>query len=107
MPLYIKTERFTDKTLKLVPKVRKEYLEKHRSWVKKLSMAGEKLSSGYLISKKNEPGGGGLLIIEASSFDEAQSLISQDPMITNNLVDWELHEWIPVAGKLLNCNQRG
>ena len=45
-------------------------------------------------------GGGGVLILEAKSFKEAQYIVEQDPMIINRLVNWELHEWIPVSGEL-------
>ena len=107
MPLFIKTERFTNRTLKLTPKVRHQYLAKHKQWVEQLRDSGQTLSSGYLVNKKKEPGGGGVLVFEATCFDEAQSLIKQDPMIKNDLVSWELHEWIPVVGQLLDCNQRG
>ncbi len=104
MPLFVKTERFTDKTLKLMPSERQEFLAKHKLWVKSLRASGKKLSSGYLVNQKNEPGGGGLLVIEATSFAEAKSLIQKDPMIANNLVSWELHEWISVTGNLHHCS---
>lgn len=44
------------------------------------------------------PGGGGLLVIEAPSYAEADRLIRHDPMILSGLVTWTLHEWKPVAG---------
>ena len=65
------------------------------------------ISSGYLINQNHEPGGGGMLIIEANCFEEAKNLITQDPMIKNQLVKWNLHEWIPVVGNLLDNNHRG
>ena len=101
MPFFIKTERFTKKTQKLLPEVKRKFLLEHKNWVKHLKESGENLSSGYLVNHKKEPGGGGYLILEASCFEKAKFLIEQDPMITNNLVSWDLHEWIPIAGELL------
>ena len=108
MPLFIKTERFTSSTIKLLPSIRAKYLTNHKNWVKELRKAGKNLTSGYLVNKNHEPGGGGFLVIEATSFDEAKCIIKEDPMIKNNLVAWDLHEWVPVAGKLLSSkDQRG
>ena len=102
MSLFIKTEQFTQKTLSLLPEERQAYLAEHKCWVEELNSAGKKLSSGYLVNKEKCPGGGGLLVIEATCFEEAKFLVAQDPMIKNNLVTWELQEWIPVVGKLLS-----
>jgi len=101
MPLFIKTERFTKETLNLLPEERNKYLAQHKYWVEKLIASGEKLSTGYLTNKERQPGGGGLLVIEAPSFAAAKEVLEQDPMIANNLVSWELQEWVPLIGKLL------
>ncbi len=102
MPIFIKTEQFTHETYKLSIKHRKQFIEKHKNWVESLSEKGKKLSSGYLVNQNHDPGGGGVLIFEADSYDEAKRIILTDPMIENNLVSWNLHEWIPIAGKILN-----
>ncbi len=102
MPLFIKTERFTKETLCLPAKQLHAHLAAHKQWVEKLQASGENLSSGYLVDAEKKPGGGGVLVIKANSYDEAQSIIKKDPMIKNNLVNWHLQEWIPVAGKLLS-----
>ena len=96
MRCFIKTERFTKETFKLSNKERKVFLSKHKEWIAKLHSKGIKASSGYLVNKNNQPGGGGLLIIYSYSYDEAMKIVKQDPMIENNLVTWELNEWIPV-----------
>ena len=44
------------------------------------------------------PGGGGLLIFEASSYADALAWVQNDPMIRDGLVDWQVQEWIPVSG---------
>ena len=101
MPWFIKTEEFTQSTLNLTSEERLYFLEKHKLWVRELNTAGKKISSGYLVNEKRLPGGGGLLVFEANSFQDALALIKEDPMISNGLVTWNLQEWIPVSGKLL------
>ncbi len=100
MTWFIKTERFTSETLSLSPEIRQQYINKHRLWVINLNNSGMKVVSGYLVNSKGLPGRGGLLIIEASSFNEAKYLIKKDPIILANLVEWELHEWRKVCGEL-------
>ena len=100
MPIFIKTEKFKDKTLKLTKSERKIFLLMHQEWVKSISKSGHYIHSGYLINEKKMPGGGGLLIIEAKDYLTARKIIEEDPMIKNKLVTWELQEWIPI-----NINQ--
>ena len=101
MPIFIKTEKFTEKTLKLSNKERKVFLLKHKEWVENIIRSGKKISSGYLVSEKRIPGGGGLLVIEAEDYSTAENIILSDPMILNKLVVWKLQEWIPI-----NNNQK-
>ncbi len=101
MPFFVKTETFTKQTLKLLPNQRKKYLDAHKSWVKELSETGINISSGYLVDENNIPGGGGLVVLEAESFEVAKSIIQKDPMILGELVNWQLHEWLPVSGQLM------
>ena len=100
MPWFIKTEQFTKETLTLTPEERQLFLAKHKSWIIHLKDLGKTVNSGYLIDDKGIPGGGGLLILKANSYEEAISLIKSDPMIIHNLVIWKLQEWIPVGGAL-------
>ena len=100
MSWFIKTERFTSETMNLSAEKRQHYINKHRAWIISLCESGVKISSGYLVNEHGFPGGGGLLMVQAKSFKAAQSLIEQDPMIIAGLVNWELHQWKPVAGKL-------
>tara|TARA_B100000579_G_scaffold414621_1_gene408414 strand:- start:66 stop:392 length:327 start_codon:yes stop_codon:yes gene_type:complete len=98
MPLFIKTEKFRDKTLNLSNIERKKFLLMHKEWVKDISKSGHYIHSGYLINERKIPGGGGLLIIEASDYLTAKKIIEEDPMIKNELVIWELQEWILING---------
>ena len=100
MPIFIKTEKFKDKTLELSNSERKIFLLMHQEWVENISKSGHCIHSGYLINDKKMPGGGGLLIIEAKDYLTARKIIEEDPMIKNKLVTWELQEWIPI-----NINQ--
>ena len=105
MPIFIKTEKFKDKTLKLSNQERKKFLLMHKEWIKNISQSGHYVHSGYLVNDKKIPGGGGLLIIEAKDYLTAKKIIEEDPMIKNELVTWELQEWIPINGsqaKLFN-----
>ena len=98
MPIFIKTEKFKPKTLELTKSQRETFLLMHREWVKDTIRSGIYLFSGYLINDKKKPGGGGLLIFEAKDYLTAKKIIENDPMIKNNLVIWDLQEWISIDG---------
>ncbi len=101
MPLFVKTESFKPEIFRLLPEQKSKYLQAHIKWVKELSDSGTEIASGYLVDGMKRPGGGGLLILQAKNYDAAKNIILQDPMIKNNLVDWNLQEWQPVFGELL------
>ena len=101
MPWFIKTERFTAQTLTLSPEQRQTYLAAHHEWIKALRSEGFKVSSGFLVDAEQRPGGGGLLVLQADSFEAAKRLVEQDPMIVEGLVKWDLQQWIPVCGELM------
>ena len=98
MPIFIKTEKFKDTTLELSNNERKKFLLMHKEWVKGITNSGHYIHSGYLINAKKMPGGGGLLIIDAKDYLTAKKIIENDPMIKNNLVIWDLQEWISIDG---------
>ena len=101
MPIFIKTEKFKKNTLDLSNSERKNFLLMHKEWVKTISQSGLYIYSGYLINENKMPGGGGLLIFEAKDYITAKKFIKNDPMIKNELVNWELYEWIPIDGNQL------
>ena len=101
MPWFIKTERFTAQTLTLLPEQRQIYIDAHREWIKALRSEGVKVSSGFLVDAEQRPGGGGLLVLQADSFEAAKRLVEQDPMIVEGLVKWDLQQWIPVCGEIM------
>ncbi len=98
MAWFIKTEQFTPETNTMGKEFREKYLEEHRTWVKSIAKKGIKIFSGYLADENTSPGGGGLLLIESNSFQNAKSIIINDPLILAGLVTWEIQEWIIVEG---------
>ena len=58
------------------------------------------MASGFLVDSDQRPGGGGLLVFQAASYDQALALIQQDPLIAGGWVDWQLHQWIAAVGDL-------
>ncbi len=101
MPFFIKTETFTPSTRAFSVQQRRLHLDDHRAWVEALRSSGCRIASGYLVDEHQRPGGGGWLVLEAESFQQAKSLVEKDPMISRGLVDWTLSEWRSVCGDLL------
>lgn len=95
MPWFVKTETFCRPAATL-----HEALAAHRVWVEGLRAQGVRISSGYRVDGAGQPGGGGLLLLEADDHASAEALIRQDPMLQSGGVDWQLHGWRPVVGDL-------
>ena len=95
MPWFVKTERFLRPYVEMKP-----HLEAHRRRVEQLRGQGQKLSSGYLVDGEGQPGGGGLLLLQAGDYSEAEALIQQDPMVLSGGVEWTLQQWRPAVGDL-------
>ena len=98
MAWFVKTENFTVVAAALAVEQRRPTLEAHRRWVMQEAASGRRVLSGYLVDGDRRPGGGGLLIFEATSYPEALAWVENDPMIRAGLVDWQVQEWIPVSG---------
>ena len=95
MPLFVKQETFLRPYAAMKP-----HLKAHRAWVEQLRRAGVVISSGYLVDGARQPGGGGLLLLHAGSYAEAEALVLQDPMVRSGGVEWRLQEWRPSVGDL-------
>ena len=76
------------------------HCDDHSRWVQAQRRAGFAMASGFLVDDQHKPGGGGVLVFSAESYEAAKAFIAADPMIARNLVDWTLHEWKPVEGSL-------
>ena len=83
MPLFVKIEKgIVDKA------TFDKYVPAHKEYVRDLIAKGHKARTGYWAEF-----GGGMLLFEADSLEEAQKIVARDPLIVNNCVTYELHEW--------------
>lgn len=93
---FCKTETF--KPSLPFPKI-KPHLDAHSKWAEGLRASGKTcIVSGYRVDSNGKPGGGGLMFLAAKSYEEAYELVSNDPLIVNGCVDWELNGWIGQVG---------
>jgi uncharacterized protein YciI len=69
-----------------------QYVSAHKAYVRQLIARGHKAKTGYWGEL-----GGGMLLFEANSLPEAQAIVAQDPLVVNNCVKYELHEWCIVV----------
>ncbi|AFZ43241.1 YCII-related protein [Halothece sp. PCC 7418] len=87
MPLFVKIEKG------IVEKpIFDQYVPAHIDYVKQLVTQGYKARSGYWGDF-----GGGMLLFEADSLEEAQKIVENDPLVKNDCVTYELHEWCIVV----------
>ena len=87
MPTFVKIEKgIVDK------KIFDRHVSEHKNYVRQLIVRGHNAKTGYWGEL-----GGGMLIFEASSLQEAKEIVAQDPLIINNCVTYELHEWCIVV----------
>ena len=93
MPFFVKTEVIKKEYL-INNDLKRKTINEHIDWIKKLKKEGINIKSGFLVDELKKPGAGGLLIIEMNSYKDALEIIQNDPMITNDLVDWKLNEWV-------------
>ena len=96
MPFFIKTEIIKKEFINN-NKLKKKFINKHIVWINELKKAGINIKSGFLVNEINEPGAGGLLIIEVKTYKDALNIVLEDPMIKNKIVDWKLSEWIDIS----------
>ena len=95
MPFFIKTELIKKEYL-VQKDIRKKIINEHLKWIKNLKRKGINIKSGFLVNRLKKPGAGGLLIIEIETYKDALEIIKNDPMIKNNIVEWQLNEWIDI-----------
>ena len=69
-----------------------QYVSAHKAYVRQLIARGHKAKTGYWAEL-----GGGMLLFEANSLPEARAIVAQDPLVVNNCVKYELHEWCIVV----------
>ena len=67
------------------------YVPEHKKYVRNLIDQGYKARTGYWAEY-----GGGMLLFEAASLEEAKDIVANDPLIKNECVNYELHQWVIV-----------
>lgn len=65
-----------------------KYREQHYKYIEKLKNEGKVVMSGPFVD-----GSGGLIILEASSRDEAESIVSEDPYFKSGVRRYTIKEW--------------
>lgn len=64
------------------------YVPAHKAYVRDLIAKGHKAKTGYWAEL-----GGGMLLFEAESIEEARAIVDEDPLVVNGCVKYQLHEW--------------
>jgi uncharacterized protein YciI len=83
MPIFVKIEEG-----KVDKPTFDQYVPAHKAYVQKLIAQGHKARTGYWAKK-----GGGMMIFEAASMEEAEAIVAEDPLIKNGCVNYQLYEW--------------
>lgn len=69
-----------------------QYVPAHKAYVRELIAKGHQARSGYWSCY-----GGGMLLFQADSMEEAQAIVAQDPLVRNGCVQYKLYEWCIVV----------
>ena len=87
MPWFVKIEKgIVDKS------TFDHFVPAHKAYVERLIGEGRQAKTGYWGEF-----GGGMMIFQAIDREEAEAIVSQDPLIQNGCVDYQLHEWCIVV----------
>ncbi|MDA0267601.1 MAG: YciI family protein [Cyanobacteria bacterium] len=65
-----------------------DHVPAHVTYVKTLISQGHQARTGYWAGY-----GGGMLLFQAASRQEAETIVQADPLVKNGCVEYELHEW--------------
>ncbi len=69
-----------------------QYVPDHKKYVQELIDKGHEAKTGYWAKDQ-----GGMLLFKATSLEEAEAIVKKDPLIINNCVEYELHQWCIVV----------
>jgi uncharacterized protein YciI len=83
MPWFVKIE-----TGKVDKPTFDQYIPAHKAYVQDLIAKGHQAKTGYWAGF-----GGGMMLFEAQSMDEAQAIVALDPLIKHGCVNYQLYEW--------------
>lgn len=64
----------------------------HTAYVRELITQGHQARTGHWGCR-----GGGMMLFQAASMDEAQKIVAQDPLVKYGCVTYELYEWCIVV----------
>ena len=67
-----------------------QHLDAHKEWIKGHYDAGR-----ILLTARQVPLTGGLILASAGSIDEVQAMIAEDPFITSGVADYDVLEFTP------------
>ncbi|MDF5729122.1 MAG: YciI family protein [Rhizonema sp. PD38] len=65
-----------------------EYVPAHKAYVQELIAKGHQAKTGYWAQR-----GGGMMLFEAASMDEAKAIVAADPLVKSGCVRYQLYEW--------------
>lgn len=83
MPWFVKIENgIVDKS------IFDQHVPAHKAYVRKLIAKGHRARSGYWAIR-----GGGMMLFEAASMDEAKAIVAAGPLVQNGCVNYQLYEW--------------
>ena len=83
MPWFVKIEKgIVEKS------IFDQYVPAHRAYVRELITKGHKAKTGYWARR-----GGGMLLFEAGSMEEAIAIAAKDPLVVNGCVTYEVYQW--------------
>ena len=73
-------------------------LPQHLEYMIGLEKTGVLFASGPLTTAPGAPAGDGLTILRAANAEEAHTIASADPFVTNKLRTFEVREWTLMEG---------
>lgn len=65
-----------------------QYVPAHKAYVQELIVKGHRARTGYWAHR-----GGGMMLFQATSMDEAQAIVALDPLVQNGCVKYQIYEW--------------
>jgi len=69
-----------------------QYIPAHKAYVQDLIAKGHRAKTGYWAER-----GGGMLLFQAASIDEAKAIVEGDPLVKNGCVKYKFHQWCVVV----------
>ena len=65
-----------------------QHVDAHKDFVRDLIAKGHRAKTGYWAKR-----GGGMMLFEATSMEEAKEIVARDPLVQNECVDYVIYEW--------------